>query len=58
MMKPTPQASDLAINPKPKKKPVKKIDKETPPDKKTKVSARNRIEEIKAQQEWEKEWGI
>ncbi len=56
-MKPTPQASDLAINPKPKKKPVKKIDKETP-DKKTKVSARNRIEEIKAQQEWEKEWGI
>jgi hypothetical protein len=58
MMKPTPQANDLAINAKPKKKPAKKIDKETPPDKKTKVSARNRIEEIKAQQEWEKEWGI
>jgi hypothetical protein len=58
MMKPTPQASDLTINDKPKKKPAKKIDKKTPADKKTQVSARNRIEEIKAQQEWEKEWGV
>ncbi len=57
-MKPSPQASDLAINTKPKKKPAKKIEKEASQDKKAKVSARNRIEEIKAQQEWEKEWGI